>query len=232
MGLGAAFAMVFAKLALAYPGAEGAPIAIRKAFGARAGRLASIYLLCAVCAGPVAVLMTAASTISRALHLQPNVDTVIAGGLLLLCACLLTRRIALVGKHRLCRQHRREPHARGGQRNDHSQHARASNPPARRSTFPPWAAPCWFCSGRSSAGKSSATTPWTCGHRAGPYPWGTALAATMICGGLHPGGLGAGRHFPRQRHVPRVGRGHHPARAFCGYSWSCSSPRHCAPAHT
>ncbi len=97
MGLGAAFAMVFAMLALAYPGAEGAPIAIRKAFGARAGRLASIYLLCAVCAGPVAVLMTAASTISRALHLQPNVDTVIAGGLLLLCACLLTRRIALVG---------------------------------------------------------------------------------------------------------------------------------------
>lgn len=97
MGLGAAFAMVFAKLALAYPGAEGAPIAIRKAFGARAGRLASVYLLCAVCVGPTAVLMTAAKTISHAVHLQPDVETLMAGGLLLLCGWLLTRRITLVG---------------------------------------------------------------------------------------------------------------------------------------
>ncbi|MCT4626489.1 amino acid permease [Halodesulfovibrio sp.] len=97
MAFGAVFATIFAKLAHQYPGGEGVPIAIRKAFGAKAGRLASTYLLCAVCVGPIAVLMTAAATISQAFNMPASTNEFISGVLLLGCAALLTRRISFVG---------------------------------------------------------------------------------------------------------------------------------------
>ncbi|WP_027722345.1 APC family permease [Maridesulfovibrio zosterae] len=97
MSLGAVFAILFAKLALAFPGDEGVAIAVREAFGIRAGQLVSNYIICAVCVGPVAVLMTAAKTISTTFSIPANFNPAIAGGLLILCMILLMRSITTVG---------------------------------------------------------------------------------------------------------------------------------------
>lgn len=97
MGLGAVFASLFAKLALAYPGTEGVAIAVREAFGKRAGQLVSNYIICAVCVGPVAVLMTAAETVSLTTGLSANYIPAISAGLLILCSFLLMRSITTVG---------------------------------------------------------------------------------------------------------------------------------------
>lgn len=97
MMLGAIFALVFAKLALEYPGSEGVPIAVCKAFGPRVAQLVSNYLICAVCVGPIVVLMTAADTISRAFLFSPDDTPAITAGVLLFSVFLLMRRITIVG---------------------------------------------------------------------------------------------------------------------------------------
>lgn len=94
--LGAIFASLFARLAVAYPGSEGVPIAIREAFGQKAGQLATNYIICAVCVGPVAVLMTAAEAITSTFSLPATQTPAFAAGLLLLCCALLMRRVTFV----------------------------------------------------------------------------------------------------------------------------------------
>ncbi|VFQ42495.1 APC family permease [Desulfoluna butyratoxydans] len=97
MALGAVFAGLFAKMALHHPGPEGVPIAVRKAFGQLAGYLASVYMICAVCVGPVAVLMTAADAMARTFGLSPDSLPALSAGLLLFCMVLLTRKITILG---------------------------------------------------------------------------------------------------------------------------------------
>ncbi|WP_432736956.1 APC family permease [Maridesulfovibrio sp. FT414] len=97
MALGAVFAGLFAKLALKYPGSEGVPIAVRDAFGTKAGQLASNCLICAVCAGPVAVQITAADSIVHALRLSPDTAPAISAVIVVFCGLLLLRKITAVG---------------------------------------------------------------------------------------------------------------------------------------
>ena len=96
MALGAVFASLFARLAVAYPGSEGVPIAIREAFGAKAGQLASNYIICAVCVGPVAVMMTAADSIAHTFNLSAAQISSSAAIMVLICAFILLRRVTFV----------------------------------------------------------------------------------------------------------------------------------------
>ncbi len=96
MVLGAVFASLFARLAVAYPGSEGVPIAIREAFGEKAGQLASNYIICAVCVGPVPVLMTAADSIAHTFALSATQTSGATAAMLLLCATILLRRVTFV----------------------------------------------------------------------------------------------------------------------------------------
>lgn len=98
MLLGGFFAVIFAKLALAFPGKEGVSKAVRNAFGPSTGQLASNFIMSAVCVGPVAVLATAASEIVRALQLPDNLIPIISAGLLVCCLLMLLRNITAVGK--------------------------------------------------------------------------------------------------------------------------------------
>ncbi len=98
MCLGGLFAMVFATLALKFPGAEGASIAVRKAFGPRIGFLASTYVILAVCAGPVGILITAGETVVRAFSLPQTFLPGVVGVLLLVSVILLLREVTAVGK--------------------------------------------------------------------------------------------------------------------------------------
>lgn len=58
--LGFAFALVFGKLAILYPGDGGVSLATKAALGKKYQLLTSFYLICAVFFGPVAVLIIAA----------------------------------------------------------------------------------------------------------------------------------------------------------------------------
>ncbi|WP_319780345.1 amino acid permease [Maridesulfovibrio sp.] len=96
MALGAVFASLFARLAVAYPGSEGVPIAIRKAFGEKAAQLASNYIICAVCVGPVPVMMTAAESIAHTFNLSAAQISSTAAFMVLICASILLRRVTFV----------------------------------------------------------------------------------------------------------------------------------------
>ncbi|XPV76316.1 MAG: APC family permease [Desulfovibrio sp.] len=102
LGLGAVFAALFAKLALAYPGSEGVPIAVREAFGKRAGSLASNYMISAVCVGPIAVMIIASETMVRAFHLSQEMIPLLSAFLLVASGLLLLRKLAFVGTVALC----------------------------------------------------------------------------------------------------------------------------------
>lgn len=98
MVLGAFFAAIFARLALAFPGSEGVSAAVRQAFGPWAGQLAVNFILSAVCVGPVAVLTTAAMEIARAWGLTARAVPVLSGCLLACCLVLLLGNIRAIGK--------------------------------------------------------------------------------------------------------------------------------------
>jgi len=98
MILGGFFAAIFAELTLAFPGREGVPKSVRNAFGPSAGQLASNFIMSAVCAGPVAVLATAAAEISEACQLPGSSIPAISGLLLICCLFMLLRNITAVGK--------------------------------------------------------------------------------------------------------------------------------------
>jgi APA family basic amino acid/polyamine antiporter len=97
MCLGGLFAMVFATLALKFPGAEGASIAVRRAFGPRIGVLASTYVSLAVCAGPVVILITAGETVMGAFSLPPSYLPGVVALLLFVSVTLLLRKVTAVG---------------------------------------------------------------------------------------------------------------------------------------
>ncbi len=96
MLMGAVFASIFARMAILFPGSEGAPIAVRQSFGNRAGQLASNYVICAVLFGPAAVLMTASLSITQAFNIDQSHAPAIAEGLLILSTYLLLRKITFV----------------------------------------------------------------------------------------------------------------------------------------
>ena len=98
MTLGGFFAAAFAQLAIAFPGKEGASRAVRAAFGPAVGQLASNFIISAVCAGPVAVLATAATEVARACQLPGHHIPAITGCLLICCLVLLLRNVRTVGK--------------------------------------------------------------------------------------------------------------------------------------
>lgn len=60
LSLGFAFALIFGKLAILFPGDGGVSLATKEALGRKYQLLTSFYLICAVFFGPVAVLLIAA----------------------------------------------------------------------------------------------------------------------------------------------------------------------------
>jgi APA family basic amino acid/polyamine antiporter len=62
--LGFAFALVFGRLAILFPGDGGVSLATKEALGKKYQLLTSFYLICAVLFGPVAVLLVAAGFVS------------------------------------------------------------------------------------------------------------------------------------------------------------------------
>ncbi|SHO52538.1 APC family permease [Desulfopila aestuarii] len=55
------FAWIFGRLSLLYPGDSGITAAVERAFGSRVKKLTSVYLVGAVCFGPVAAMLTIAT---------------------------------------------------------------------------------------------------------------------------------------------------------------------------
>jgi len=94
IAVGVVFALVFGELSVLFPGDGGVSVAVGHAFGPQGRRLASLYLVVAVLFGPVAVLLTGV----RYLPLGGLPPVGVAYGLLLVCAGLLLRQVALLGR--------------------------------------------------------------------------------------------------------------------------------------
>ncbi len=94
--LGFAFALIFGKLAILYPGDGGVSLATKAAMGKKYQLLTSFYLICAVFFGPVAVLLIAAQFIQEYF---PNTSLVTLGLFIyLITYILLLIRINFLGK--------------------------------------------------------------------------------------------------------------------------------------
>ncbi|MDR3045741.1 MAG: APC family permease [Desulfovibrio sp.] len=94
IAVGVVFALVFGELSVLFPGDGGVSVAVGHAFGPQGRRLASLYLVVAVLFGPVAVLLTGV----RYLPLGGLPPVGVAYGLLLVCAGLLLRQVASLGR--------------------------------------------------------------------------------------------------------------------------------------
>lgn len=94
IAVGVVFALVFGELSVLFPGDGGVSVAVGHAFGPQGRRLASLYLVVAVLFGPVAVLLTGV----RYLPLGGMPPVGVAYGLLLVCAGLLLRQVASLGR--------------------------------------------------------------------------------------------------------------------------------------
>lgn len=94
IAVGVVFALVFGELSVLFPGDGGVSVAVGHAFGPEGRRLASLYLVVAVLFGPVAVLLTGV----RYLPLGGLPPVGVAYGLLLVCAGLLLRQVASLGR--------------------------------------------------------------------------------------------------------------------------------------
>lgn len=94
IAVGVVFALVFGELSVLFPGDGGVSVAVGHAFGPQGRRLASLYLVVAVLFGPVAVLLTGV----RYLPLGGMPPVGVACGLLLVCAGLLLRQVASLGR--------------------------------------------------------------------------------------------------------------------------------------
>lgn len=88
------FAFTFARLSILYPGSGGVTTAVAAAFGTGAKQLTSLYLIGAVLFGPVAVMLTAADYLFPGSPAAP----LLALPMLLVCSCLLQRKIASIGR--------------------------------------------------------------------------------------------------------------------------------------
>jgi len=92
--VGALFASVFGSLSIIFPGDNGVSQCVASAFGTRAKTLTSFFLMGAVCVGPVAVALTAASYLGLGDHVP---DGLVASGLVGVIWLLLLRRISALG---------------------------------------------------------------------------------------------------------------------------------------
>lgn len=96
LSLGFVFALVFAKLAILYPGDGGVSLATKEAMGKKYQLLTSFYLICAVFFGPVAVLLIAAKFIQVYF---PNISLVeLSFYIYLITYVLLLIKIDFLGK--------------------------------------------------------------------------------------------------------------------------------------
>ena len=94
--LGFVFAIIFGKLAILYPGDGGVSLATKEVMGKKYQLLTSIYLICAVFFGPVAVLIIAAQFIQPYF---PNVPLELLGFFTyLITYILLLTKIDFLGK--------------------------------------------------------------------------------------------------------------------------------------
>lgn len=92
--VGALFAAVFGSLSIIFPGDSGVSQCVASAFGAKAKTLTSLFLMGAVCVGPVAVALTAARYLGLGAHVP---DGLVAAGLVVVIWLLLLRRISSLG---------------------------------------------------------------------------------------------------------------------------------------
>ena len=96
LSLGFAFALIFGKLAVLFPGDGGVSLATKEAMGKKYQLLTSFYLICAVFFGPVAVLLIAAQFIQSYF---PNTSLVELGFYIyVLTYALLLIKIDFLGK--------------------------------------------------------------------------------------------------------------------------------------
>ena len=96
LSLGFAFALIFGKLAVLFPGDGGVSLATKEAMGKKYQLLTSFYLICAVFFGPVAVLLIAAQFIQSYF---PNTSLVELGFYIyVLTYSLLLIKIDFLGK--------------------------------------------------------------------------------------------------------------------------------------
>lgn len=96
LSLGFIFALIFAKLAILYPGDGGVSLATKEAMGKKYQLLTSFYLICAVFFGPVAVLIIAAQFIQKYF---PNTSLELLGFFIyILTYVLLLTKIDFLGK--------------------------------------------------------------------------------------------------------------------------------------
>ena len=94
--LGFAFALIFGKLAILFPGEAGVSLATREAMGKKYQQLTAFYLILAVFFGPVAVLLIAGDFIQSYF---PNTDLVfLALGIYVITYALLLVKIDFLGK--------------------------------------------------------------------------------------------------------------------------------------
>ncbi len=94
--LGFAFALIFGKLAILFPGEAGVSLATKEALGEKYQLLTSFYLILAVFFGPVAVLLIAGDFI-QAYFPSTNLS-ILALGIYILTYCLLLVKIDFLGK--------------------------------------------------------------------------------------------------------------------------------------
>ena len=96
LSLGFAFALIFGKLAILFPGEAGVSLATKEAMGKKYQLLTSFYLICAVFFGPVAVLLIAAEFIQEYF---PSSSLVLLGFFIyVLTYILLLIKIDFLGK--------------------------------------------------------------------------------------------------------------------------------------
>ncbi len=96
--LGVLFAMIFARLSMAYPGEGGMTIAVEKVFGLNGRLLSSFALMSAVMFGPVAVLLTAAQYLNNLAPLAGLDKEIIALVLVVSAFLILLNNIGMVSK--------------------------------------------------------------------------------------------------------------------------------------
>jgi len=96
LAFGFMFALVFGKLSILYPGDGGVSLATKAAMGKKYQLLTSLYLICAVFFGPVAVLLVAANFIT---DYFPNTSIVTLGFFIyLITYAMLLIKIGFLGK--------------------------------------------------------------------------------------------------------------------------------------
>jgi APA family basic amino acid/polyamine antiporter len=93
--IGALFAAVFGSMSILFPGDSGVSECVARAFGPRAKTLTALFLIGAVCFGPVAVALTAAKYLGLG-RVVP--DVAVGAGLVGVIWVLLLRRITSLGR--------------------------------------------------------------------------------------------------------------------------------------